>query len=67
VFRELIQEARRECRKKRRKIKDLDERPEVSTASEFSLPRRGLEKTQPYGDPGARTNHQQSLHGQNPT
>jgi hypothetical protein len=34
---------------KRRKIKDLDERPEVNVAPNKSFPRRGTEKTQPYG------------------
>lgn len=41
--------------RKRRKIKDLDERPEISVADN-SMPKRGAEGTRPYGSTIGSTN-----------
>lgn len=64
MFGRIIAEARQICAKKRRKVKDLDERPEANVATELSLPRRGLEKTHPYGELGGRTTLGHSTHSQ---
>ena len=58
MFQALIAEARKLCR---RKAADLDERPEVSVANEKSFPRRGTEKTAPYGEPGIGQQRANSL------
>lgn len=55
--------------RKRKRRKELGERPEVSTGDGLSFPKRGLEKAKPYGDPGYRTtigsgagSHSQTTH-----
>jgi len=57
MFMDIIAECRSVCERrvshKKKQIKDLDERPEVNVAGDVNLPRRGIEKTQPFGDPAA--------------
>jgi len=55
MFRKLIAEGRDLVAAGKRKKKELDERPEVSSGDGLSFPRRGLEKTQTLVYPGANT------------